>query len=106
LVVEGGVKMDKVSWFRKHLNWTLVIVCFGPLLPVVIGYKAPSSAITSSDTFMGIMGIFLIVWAVAIVVTCRWVTMQKGQSLFNMFYLLIFPWGIFHILGLKNLKNW
>jgi predicted membrane channel-forming protein YqfA (hemolysin III family) len=86
-----------MSWFLRHLNWALAMVLVVPVLPVVIVYNT-----LHSDMFLGI---YVITWALAIVVTCGWVIKQKGRSLFNMLYLLLTIWGIIYILGLKNREN-
>jgi len=90
--------MGKTNWFHRHLNWTMTIVGYGPLLPVIIVY-----CITHSDIFLGI---YLTAWALAIMVTSGWVLVQKGRSLGYLAYLIIIPWGPLKIISLDNLKEW
>ena len=93
-----------MNWFRKHLNWTLVLtwVIFlpaGVLSAHLFRYSILSP--TTSSGFPVMLGAVAVVSVVVIWVATIWVIRQKGRSLLHLFWLLL-PLGFIAILVLKN----
>ena len=84
-----------MNWFKRHLNWTILIVfVIGLILPFSIGFAG-----------MEILSIILFIFqAVILIIACAWVLKQKGRSLWNLLWLLVGWLGIFLFLGMDNLK--
>lgn len=86
----------KVNWFKRHLNWTILIAA-------VVGLILPFSTIFAETATPYV--IMLIIQAVTVVGVCGWVLKQKGRSLRNLFWLLL-GWliGIIILMSMDNVK--
>ena len=84
-----------MSWFKQHLNWSLIIIWFVPALLLIPLLN------TVSDT-NSFLNIYMTVYGLAILVVSGWVLKQKGRSLFNLFWLVLSWIGIIIILCLEN----
>lgn len=84
------------EWFRKHLNWTVVLWWLAVLLMywILVIFVAASEEL-ADDVALGFWSAIYLVFAFAGAVSLWyllvWNLRHKGRSLFNLFYLLI-PW--------------
>ena len=87
-----------MSWFKKHLNLTLVlswIVAF--VFVIIFGwdfYWGPIEVdpVISSQAFGGWTGVIGLLGALAIVLLATgWYLRQKNRSALNFFWYLLFP---------------
>ena len=77
-----------MSWFKRHLNWTVVLAYVGPSLIVlaitlILVFKYPETAIEGFLTVSNLLlaAVFLLVGA--------WVLRQKNRSLWWLLILFI-----------------
>ena len=61
-----------MSWFKQHLNWSLIIIWFVPALLLIPLLN------TVSDT-NSFLNIYMTVYGLAILVVSGWVLKQKGR---------------------------
>ncbi len=83
-------KIRNPSWFERHLNWSLVILC----LPGTLSMRAASE-------YMILWFFGLILWLPVVF----WVLREKGRSLWWLLVLLIPVIPLFIILCLENKRE-
>ena len=104
-----GWKSEKMSWFKKHLNLTLVLswIVAGAFFgifggnfswgPVVVG------PIISSEAFGGWTGVIGLVGVLVIILFMTgWYLKKKNRSALNYFWYLLFWIGAIILLCLRN----
>jgi len=86
-----------MNWFERHLNWTILIATVVGLI------LACSTVFAETETLFLLM---LIVQATIVAPVCGWAVKQKGQSLWNLLWLLC-GWliGILILMSMENLKG-
>ena len=84
-----------MSWFRRHPNWTLIIVVFGYANLVML----PAFILAPSDSIYWFGSIS---YLVIILVTSAWNLRSKKRSLGHLLWLLLSWVGIIIILCLAN----
>ena len=100
--VEAG--LPKKNWFERHLNWTVVIASF---IPVLIGNITILTVAYFPNLFSDV-AIFILVtvgfiaYPIIILVVGIWALRQKGRSLWWLF--LVVPFGWLPYACLKNKK--
>ena len=79
-----------MAWFKRHLNWTLIIVWIGvpSLVLSMVGF-------TNNNE----VALFILPWFLVILITACWVLNQKGRS---WAWILLGGLGLFIILCLTN----
>ncbi len=89
----GGEPWKRMSWFERHLNWTMVLAWIGvyPISFIVGALAILANPYISDDTVMGISFIIGLIVSIAV---GRWVLRKKNRS---MWWLLI-SWTIFFLL--------
>ena len=86
------IKETRLRWFKRHLNWTLVIVWFGGnlfigIFAVIIGLIFPT---VTTDNALATTLTLVIFYFAALLATTDWVLEQKGRSR---------AWLLFFLLG-------
>ena len=82
-----------VSWFRRHLNWTLFLGC--GVLPNVLLFL-----FYVSEGYLGVF--FVLIVAVISLWTEVWYLRRKGRSLWNVCWNLLNGLGLIVLLCLAN----
>ena len=103
-VPEPEPPLDERNWFRRHLNWTLVLTWLICLPVGVVCVNIFRFTILSTLTISGvsiILGIIAFTCGVLIWWATIWVVKQKGRSLLHLFWILL-PLGFIAILCLEN----
>jgi len=93
-----------MSWFSRHLNWTLVLtwlICapIGVVASNVARYTVLSALEVSGTAIISL--IITLVCGILVWWATIWVIRQKRRSLLHLFWLLL-PLGFVAILVLKN----
>jgi len=95
----------KMNWFRRHLNWTMVlawVICISLAAIFASGAEVALSwgRLSGGLILLAIGCIFVgLMWWATI-----WAIKQKGRSLLHLFWLLV-PFGFIVLLVLKNLNE-
>ena len=91
-----------MAWFRRHLNWTIVLssVVFR-ILGIILSAALASDPNATADVVMGMSGLYFIFTSATGLFICGWVLRQKARSLWWLF-LFVVPLGWFVFLFLEN----
>jgi hypothetical protein len=104
----SAVPIRPPNWFRRHLNWTIVLCWLGAyvvafITGIVVGMlmygSNPNVAQVNVEKVVIVAGsVVTLAWLLP---TNGWVLRRKAQSEWHLIWLLA-PFGIFILLGLQN----
>lgn len=90
-----------MSWFERHLNWTMVLGFVGTYLAsFVAGFMIAVADPTVSDDVLFVIGI--IVSLAVLIPVWGWALRRKGRSLWWLLLGLFVPFGFIGLLCLEN----
>ena len=109
-----GNEEGKVSWFKKHLNLTLIVVAVGTYLLTMVTF-APAETTGQGQSVAGSLirlvnptisnetmsWFYLPMWLVLMLPVEGWVLSKKNRSLWHLLWAIT-PFGWIIILYLKN----
>ena len=97
----GGTQGKRMSWFERHLNWTMVLAWVGAgVIAFIVGFLAGLADPYVSEDALG--GIGFIIELIVSILVGRWVLRKKNRS---MWWLLISGSPLFLLLSNKGLTQ-
>lgn len=103
-----------MKWFKRHINWTLIVVAVGTYLLTMVT-SAPVETTEQGRSVLGLLiqsvnpsisnetlgWFYLPIWLALMLPVAGWVLKQKGRSLWHLLWGIV-PLGWIVILCLKN----